>query len=773
MAPRRGNGLRRVFFGILLLLSIAIASAGQDTKSAAALRGQRSLERNGNNAEPQPDSGIAALHTADLMFNTRRLTSTTQANAQAQANKIGAKVRNAIKQLRGGNTKFYQNLVTAIEAIKNDDSSSAPYADGKATLKKWAQGVLIFIVPGIILAVLSLLTMLFFIICRCCCNRCGGRSPKEGGYTCMQKFWPLLFFLLFAVGVVAVAAAALFLFWPTVLSSVTDTFDATTGTLTNATTWVADIEAPLISIRDTVTSSATSIGNQLSDTSFIGTGITGISDELYTFGNDSAGRTLPTGCTVSPYDAYCLACTVCTTISTEVALTAGQITTNAGPAVTALNKIVTSLTTLLVSIADTVRSSINDQVSNVDSLTSTITSARDKVETYQGKFDNYKKYLQVAVLVLFAFALVTVAIGLIGVLFGLTPLKFLANIIHIAYFIGFIALFLTFILSSVLLATGVIFGDVCEITTIFTEDWTVPFGSNAKALNACFQNESLIEVFNLTSDLEFATGGLNFPTLNLTSVLDFSQLDTFAAAIQATNASTFALNDTGFQDLLDLFNSYTTQSVSTCTVASGTFTTTNILDPWTVNGDTHTNVSQTGKEYILSHYSTFDSDCASGTGKTFECMQSNTANCTYSVFLGEAYRNASNLALVKQDSATFITELHTNMTGVTNYTSEFKSNITELTTNITDIQTSLEASLFKYVGEFEDAMYCTFIADGYYTLYNALCGDLMPAIIMISLMLFLAGVFLIPVNICLIIACKRLKARGNGGHVMDNEMKFK
>lgn len=705
------------------------------------------------------------------MFD-RRLTSTTQADAQAQANKIGASVRKAIKQLRGGNDKFYRDLITAIEAMKNDDSSSASYADGKAKLKKWAQGVLIFIVPGVILAALSLLTMIFFIICRCCCNRCGGRSPKEGGYTCMQKFWPLLFFLLFAIGVVAVAAASLFLFWPTVLSSVTDTFDAATGTLTNATVWVADVEAPLISVRDTVTNSATSIGNQLSDTAFIGTGISGISNELYEFGNGSAGRTLPTGCTVSADDDYCLACTVCTTISTQVALTAGQIATNAGPAVKSLDKIINSLTSLLVSIASNVRSSINDQVTNIDSLTSTVTSTRDKVETYQGNFDDYKKYLQVAVLVLFAFALVTVVIGLIGVLFGLTPLKFLANIIHIAYFIGFIALFLTFILSSVLLATSVIFGDVCEITNIFTEDWTVPFGADAKALNACFQNESLIEVFNLTSDLEFATGGLDFPTLNLSSVLDFSQLDTFAATIQATNSSTFAVNDTAFQSLLDLFNLYTTQSTSSCTVTSGTFTTTNILDPWTVNGDTHSNASQTGKDYILSHYAPYDTNCASGLGRNFLCKPS-TASCTFSVYLGEAYRNASSLALVKQDSATFITQLHTNMTGVTNYTTEFKNNITELTTNITAIQISLEASLFKYVGEFEDAMYCTFIADGFYSLYNALCGDLMPAITMISLMLFLAGVFLIPVNICLIIACKRLKARGNGAHVMDNEMKFK
>jgi hypothetical protein len=66
--------------------------------------------------------------------------------------------------------------------------------DATNQITNWAQGLMIFVVPGIILGVLGLLTMIFFFICRCCCNRCGGRSPRDGGYSCVQKFLPVLFF---------------------------------------------------------------------------------------------------------------------------------------------------------------------------------------------------------------------------------------------------------------------------------------------------------------------------------------------------------------------------------------------------------------------------------------------------------------------------------------------------------------------------------------------------------------------------------------------------
>lgn len=660
--------------------------------------------------------------------------------------------------------------VYATEQSTQPADGAMTYPDAEDKGKKWVQGLLAFVVPGIILAVLSLLTMIFFLMCRCCCNRCGGRSPKEGGYTCMQKFLPLLFFLLFSIGVIVVAGVSL-LYQKTLTAAVSDTFDGTSGTLTNASAWIVSIRTPLEKIRDKVMISADSVSLQLANTDFIDEGITGLTGALGNFEQGSAGRTLPEGCTVVAGSPYCVACNVCTTISVQVGTAKKQIEDNAGAGIQALKDAKTTLNTKLVSIKDTVKSNVDEQVANTDTFIVTINDTRDSVDDYHTKYTAQKSAQQAGVLVLFALALLVVTLGLIGILFGLTPLKLLANIIHVAYVIGFIALILTFLVSSIFLAISVLLGDACEVTMIFTEDWTVPLGDTAKGVNACFQNESLIDVLDLSSSLEFARGGIKFPaSINTDSLLNFTSLDTFADSIQKTDTNTFNINTTELNIMLDALNRYTKQNDGPCALNDGNYTQANILTPWVANDGLHT--TEVGLTYIKERYKDFSTVCPStGSANPYRC--DTAGSCTFDVFIGEVYQKASTLVAVTVDSAKFVAELQKNMTTVTDYTSMFKKKTKDLNNKVNEIKDDLESSLIKYVGDFEKAMYCTFIMDGFFEIYNALCGDLMPALTMISLMLFLAGVFLLPVNVCLIIALKRLKARGNGSHVMDNELKFK
>lgn len=666
--------------------------------------------------------------------------------------------------------------VYATDQSMQPAEGSMTYDEAEDKVKKWAQGLMIFVVPGIILAVLSLLTMIFFFICRCCCNRCGGRSPKEGGYTCMQKFLPLLFFLLFAIGVVVVAGVSV-LYQKTVVSAVSDTFDATSATLVNASAWINDIQTPLENIRDKVISSADSVSQQLADTSFIDDGINGLTTALGTFEKGSANRTLPSGCTLSNSDPYCVACTVCSTVSTQVAEAKKQIEDNAGPGVAQLKDVKVMLNSKLVTIKDSVRTQVNEQVENTDEFIVTIDDVRGDVDKYRGHYDKQKVAQQAGVLVLFALGLLVIALGIIGILFGLTPLKFLANIIHLAYFIGFIALILTFLVSSIFLAVSVLLGDACEVTMIFTEDWTVALGDTAKGINACFKNESLIDVLDLSSSLEFARGGIKFPeSIDPDKLLDFSSLDTFAHTIQNTDTSTFPLDQSKIDDFVALLNRYTRQADNGCVVTDGRYTEANLLTPWTANGNTRGSAA-TAADYMAARYAAFDQDCVTpGDGEDFMCTDADGSNptaCMFSAFIRQQYTRASTLVAIKTDARAFVTELKTNMTTVTDTTTAFKTKTRAMNDKVNAIKSDLESSIIKYVGDFEKAMYCTFIMDGFFQIYDALCGDLMPAFTMISLMLFLAGVFLIPVNVCLIIALKRLKARGNGSLVADNEMKFK
>lgn len=843
----------------VLLLTLLLSTFAQGDHEVSSLLRRPMLSEQVESDEAQFTSAlVSGVQQMQQHLANRRLASenSTVNEAVSKANEVGASVRKAIKQMRGGSDKFYRDLITAAKIMlcqsKVDDtgSSSNPkiryvdatdslaykdengtciritltamsddtmrteytvnqkcevkpncywgpidvkvdtdrvpvyaidqsaqpadgamtYSDAKSKVTKWGQGLLGFVVPGIILSILSLLTMIFFLICRCCCNRCGGRSPKEGGYTCMQKFLPLLFFLLFAIGVIVVAGVSL-LYQKTVTTAISDTFNATSGTLTNASAWIVNIQTPLEKIRDKVVSSADSVSVQLANTSFIDEGITGLTGALGAFEQGSAGRTLPEGCTVVAGSPYCVACDVCTTISLQVGNAKKQIEDNAGAGVQALKDAKTTLNTKLVDIKETVRSSVDTQVDNTNDFIVTINDTRSTVDDAHDKYTEQKSAQQAGVLVLFALALLVIALGFVGVLFGLTPLKFLANIIHIAYMIGFIALFLTFLVSAIFLAISVLLGDACEVTMIFTEDWTVPLGDAAEGVNACFQNESLIDVLDLSSSLDFARGGIKFPeSIDTNALLNFSSLDTFAAKIQTTDTSTFSIDATALATAISALNKYTNQADGTCVLTDGRYTEANILTPWSANGNVHT--SDVGLEYIKDRYKTFNSLCpATGPTNPYQCETANP--CTFSEFVGEVYQKGSTLVAIKVDAAKFVVELKKNMTTVTDYTTMFKTNTEDLNDKVDVIKDDLQSSLIKYVGDFEKAMYCTFIMDGFFEIYNALCGDLMPAFTMISLMLFLAGVFLLPVNICLIIALKRLKARGNGSHVMDNELKFK
>ena len=44
----------------------------------------------------------------------------------------------------------------------------------------------------------------------------------------------------------------------------------------------------------------------------------------------------------------------------------------------------------------------------------------------------------------------------------------------------------------------------------------------------------------------------------------------------------------------------------------------------------------------------------------------------------------------------------------------------------------------------------------YDVMYDYLCIDMLPALVMIALMIFLAGLFLIPLNLCILLLAKRL-----------------
>ncbi|KAF4139606.1 hypothetical protein GN958_ATG11091 [Phytophthora infestans] len=855
-----GTGFRQTLLAgtprnlaVLALLFASVVATSQATQQSFAVM---SKLRGFNKASFIQQQGYP--YSSALVSYRRLDAAATEADASNKANEVGASVRKAIKQLRGGTDKFYHDLITAVkitlceqdlkdnqirfvscdadeaykydngdpvklsetpltddetkkaysqglcevapncywaEIVDGDTSRAKVYADAESTMdaaaaeakiKEWATGVIGFVIPGIVLGVLSLLTMVFFMICRCCCNRCGGRFPREEGYTCMQKFLPLLFFLLFAIGVIVVSAAA-FLYRGTMLSAVDDMFNATSGTLENGSTWIVNIRTPLQEIAATVVKSADDIKVKLDGTGFIDTGLKDITIKLDDLGDKySTAPKFPADCVPDPSKTNkeadgdpCYECKACTAIGTKASDAAQQVDKNAGPGVKQLSNVKKQLNTKLVEISESVQSAVDTQVTTANDLIETVDKTQGDVDDYDSKFQGYRDQLGYAIMALFALALVVIVIGFIGILFGLTPLKFLANIMHIAYFLGFIVLILVFIISAVALAIGVVLGDACEVTQIFAGNWTVPLGESAKAVDACFNNDSLLDVFNLSDKLDFARGGIDFPELDMTSMFDFSDLDALETSTNSIDEASFGFDKAAYATLVASFNAYATQTSTSCNPPGpGYQTTQKILKPWEANSQPKPG-SGTEADYIESYYLTYNSVCTNNdpsnsvpaTGKAYVCT-TNANPCTFSTFMKESYAVIFPVATLKYSMENYKAQLANDVSDVTATSDTFETNTKKLNSDINGIKTDLDASLIEYVGDFEEAMYCTFIANGFWVIYDSLCGDLMPSITMIALMLFLCGIFLIPVNVCLIIGVKRLKAHGNG-HIMDTEMKFK
>ncbi|OQR90613.1 cleavage induced hypothetical protein [Thraustotheca clavata] len=645
--------------------------------------------------------------------------------------------------------------VYAVTQAVQPPSGSMTLDSAKDTLTTWAKGFGACIVPSIILLALSVLTIIFFIICRCCCNRCGGRNGKPGGYSCCEKTTPVIFFLLFSIAILVLAGLS-YLYSTVITTAVSNVFAIALDLISTIVAWIASLLAPLQDIANTVELSATSISVQLSNSDFIENGLNGILSQLNSFANQTANVTLPYNCKVG-VDLFCTPCTACTTISQQVSSTYSSMNAVAGPGVASLGSTRSSIISTLVSAGDQISSFVTSVLNTNADLQTQINKQNDLITNIQTSWDSNGTATQGGFLALFALAIVTIALGVLGVLFGITPLRVLVVIMHLAYIIGFIAIIVTFILSIVFIAFSLLLSDLCKLQVIAASDWAQVLGDEASIVNACFQNQSLINALNLTDSFKFAN--ISFPTLDLSSMLDFSSFDSFSQSISNVDATTFQFNQSAINYFLTSLNSATNVNANPCFVSDGKYDLTNIYTPWTANNGVQS-AGQTAFSYIQSRYSTQNISCASVVPS--QCVTSNNVPCTYNDFVVQLWQNVSTLQTIKLESAEFINNMQTSVTNLVNYVGNFKSNVTGLSNSLNSISSSLENTLIKDVQTIEGQAYCTFVATTYSQLTDQLCHYMTPSFLMIALFLFLMGVFLIPINITLIIMVKRLRhKKGN------------
>ncbi|EQC31603.1 hypothetical protein, variant [Saprolegnia diclina VS20] len=562
--------------------------------------------------------------------------------------------------------------VYATNQAASPPSGAMTLPQATATLQKWAQSTAYFVAPPIILGVLCFLCCLLFLLCRCCCNRCGGRNAKPAGYSRMERGLPIGFFLLFAGAIAGVAIASL-LYYNVITSEIGSLFTTTLTTISGLVSWVHAVAAPLVHLRDTVVTSADAISVKLNNSDFIANGLNGLVQQLEAFENQTYNVVLPHGCVVGS-DLICIPCDVCTSINVQVSDAVNQMQSAAGAGITTLQSTRSSLLSMLVNSKDTIKSTVNNVVVGVVLLSDMAGNATLQVDSYSTTWQNQSLARQAGILVLFVFAIVVIAVGVLGICFGLTPLRCLAIILHIAYLLGFITLLLTFIISAIFIAVSILMGDVCQLTLLLAQDWTPILGqSSGRGFNACFRNQSLIDATDMQSSLAFANN-ITIPSLNLSSMLQFTSLSAFADTILATNTSTFQVDPALLPTFLSVLNDFTSQSYITstqsaavaasCTVNDGNFALQNPTTPWLLRGSAAlTNPVQD----VASMYLPYRNPCA---GVLHPVCGHNTL-CPYDSFLVEIVSNMSALIRVTADAKTFVDDMHVSMLALENATSTF------------------------------------------------------------------------------------------------------
>ncbi|KAF1336377.1 hypothetical protein FI667_g216, partial [Globisporangium splendens] len=140
-------------------------------------------------------------------------------------------------------------------------------ADNVTTAAKWMEkgypsSLASFVAPGIVFAVLTSLIFVGFIILRCIFNQCGGRNPREKGYTRCDIVIPSVIFM--------VCTLAVFICSVVTIAQNTNISDGVNGILNSLNVTLVDIDifasnlqASLIDAEAQIQSAATSVSAQI------------------------------------------------------------------------------------------------------------------------------------------------------------------------------------------------------------------------------------------------------------------------------------------------------------------------------------------------------------------------------------------------------------------------------------------------------------------------------------------------------------------------------
>ena len=564
--------------------------------------------------------------------------------------------------------------------------------------QKYEIGVGIQAVYGLVLALGIALGLVVYLVTRCCCPSCGTDAEKvKRGFTARERWGP------YAVLVVFLLASLLFsglgLYYNDQVSSTMQgsagNIQTVLGLFSDTFGFINNMQYALNSISSALTSDANQINALLGATTVITHG----NPILIAQVNSTTGNMENLVVTVNG-SSY--VCSYCTSIASQQSLMNTQIYYQTNYPITYMQSSIISINDNLVSIESSINSSVLDASVSISNANGSIQNAQSVVQTQTNlvkAVDNYRNY---AIVVLFLLPCTFFIYALIGGIFK-TDVPF--TILWISSFLLCILLFIAF---AVHLPFAVVLADGCVYLNANDQNVTslVSNGNTGELLQACLQNTSLVNVYDLETNLNFTNSIVYYQANNITSLFTFSSVNSYIADVLSLNISTFGFNATAVQYCYQQLNALTSP------------------------------------DYFV--YSNLSS-----------CVPSLYPN---SAAVANLVQNCSSLSNTQNVLTQTLNQMQLNVTNLAYFASNYTNNVTAAYNNLNSIS-SVTSNLYYYTNLFQSSCYCGFVGARYQQLKSNMCSSILMETAMLAFIFFLIGIFNLFgafLSCCLVVRIKRL-----------------
>lgn len=629
-----------------------------------------------------------------------------------------------------------------------------------------------FVAPGIVFAVLTSLACVGFVVLRCVCNKCGGRNPREKGYTRCDIVVPSVVFLVctlavFICAVVTVAQNS------NVSDGVNSVLQSLNTTLANIEIFATNLQTPLATAEVRVKAASVSVASKVAGLEWITADGATLASMLQDFGATytAQGPFPAKACNAS--SVSCVACpdAVCGAPLRAFTATAGSLATQATGLMAATvhgleRTFVNESSTLLAGLR-----AANRDISGVGAMTK---RSKALVAVVQSTFDEYSFSRGALVFAVFFFALFASALGAFAIIKGVCTKKSpWVHLLHMTWTLSTLVCILGFVLAASLLAVGAVWYDSCQYLNLLQADVS-PYVPHevATIINACFKDSSILEPLGLEAPLGFACA-LDDAHSTLTAT-DLAAFKTLTATYGATVAD-FGLRDFGFSSTLsrDLLAALNAAAVTAGVSPPRGFTQETVVTPWTAYSDA-------ASAYGCGAKTNLTADTAPLCFMDGKCSSSATATVSARDKCSMAFANAYNYALSFTKISVMLDAMREDLLGDTGKgfspTWRYPVSVTEFAdayfTRLATVRASTLNALLASTGDVGQVLAtvdtlrcsqrCGWLNISFNAVHHALCHDMLGTTLAIALCVFFLVLFLVPMIVTAVTLQKRLRGVKKG-----------